>query len=76
MSKHPEHPEDLYRALGRIEGKLDTILLQTNDHGQRIESLEQSRSRLKGMAVAATGLGGIGTTIAAWAAWAKGLFHS
>lgn len=48
------------KALAAL-GRLDTVVTTQGDHAEKIESLETSRSRLRGAMVA---IGTIGTTIA------------
>ena len=63
----PNH-QDLYRALGRVEGKLDTILEDSkrrdgryDDHDAKIASLERERNIRYGresvMAIAIAAIG-------------------
>lgn len=38
-----ESPNDLVLLLGRLDGKMDALLLQQNNHDQRIRELEKGR---------------------------------
>jgi len=60
------HNEELFLAIGRLEGKIDSILAQQtrqNDelksHDERIRSLEQSKSHILGYSAAAGGILGL-----------------
>lgn len=44
-----EPTDDLMRALGRIEGKLDTVLETHTDHSLRLRSLETWRNFERGI---------------------------
>jgi hypothetical protein len=61
-----QHHDELFLAIGRLEGKIDSILAQQsrqNDelksHDERIRHLEQSRSHILGYAAAAGGVLGL-----------------
>jgi hypothetical protein len=53
----PINHSDIYRALGRLEGKLDGFLIEMGEHqkrldshGQRLAALERSKAWLLGAA--------------------------
>lgn len=61
-----QHDNELFLAIGRLEGKIDSILAQQsrlNDelksHDERIRTLEQSKSHILGYAAAAGGILGL-----------------
>jgi cystathionine beta-lyase family protein involved in aluminum resistance len=60
------HHDELFLAIGRLEGKLDSLIAmqgkqgdELKDHDIRIRSLEQSKSHFIGYAAAAGGLLGL-----------------
>lgn len=64
--------DDVQRALGRIESKLDYIVDGHKDHSERISSLEADRNRAKGVIFGISILsGGAG----AWLMKILGVFH-
>ena len=42
--------QELILALGRVEGKLDSVLLAVDDHGKRLTILERWQAKVLGMA--------------------------
>jgi len=65
------HHDELFLAIGRLEGKLDSLIgMQSNqgkelkEHDGRLRSLEQSKSHFLGYAAAAGGILGIVTSFA------------
>ena len=68
---NPSHHDELFLAIGRLEGKLDSLIAmqgkqgdELKDHDIRIRSLEQSKSHFLGYAAAAGGILGIVTSFA------------
>jgi cystathionine beta-lyase family protein involved in aluminum resistance len=60
------HHDELFLAIGRLEGKLDSLIAmqgkqgdELKDHDIRIRNLEQSKSHFIGYAAAAGGLLGL-----------------
>lgn len=60
------HHDELFLAIGRLEGKLDSLIAmqgkqgdELKDHDIRLRSLEQSKSHFIGYAAAAGGVLGI-----------------
>lgn len=60
------HHDELFLAIGRLEGKLDSLIAmqgkqgdELKDHDIRLRSLEQSKSHFIGYAAAAGGLLGL-----------------
>lgn len=41
--------DEVQRSLGRIESKLDSVVDGYKEHGERLASLENDRSRAKGI---------------------------
>jgi cystathionine beta-lyase family protein involved in aluminum resistance len=63
---NPSHHDELFLAIGRLEGKLDSLIAmqgkqgdELKDHDIRIRSLEQSKSHFIGYAAAAGGALGL-----------------
>ena len=61
-----QHHDELFLAIGRLEGKLDSLIAmqgkqgdELKDHDIRLRSLEQSKSHFIGYAAAAGGLLGL-----------------
>lgn len=61
-----QHHDELFLAIGRLEGKLDSLIAmqgkqgdELKDHDIRLRSLEQSKSHFIGYAAAAGGVLGI-----------------
>jgi hypothetical protein len=61
-----QHHDELLLSIGRLEGKIDSLIQlqrnqgdQLNSHDERIRTLEQSRSQILGYAAMAGGLVGI-----------------
>ena len=66
MEPKMQHHDELFLAIGRLEGKLDSLIAmqgkqgdELKDHDIRIRSLEQSKSHFIGYAAAAGGVLGI-----------------
>lgn len=66
MEPKMQHHDELFLAIGRLEGKLDSLIaMQSNqgeelkEHDARLRSLEQSKSHFIGYAAAAGGLLGL-----------------
>lgn len=66
MEPKMQHHDELFLAIGRLEGKLDSLIaMQSNqgeelkEHDARLRSLEQSKSHFIGYAAAAGGVLGI-----------------
>lgn len=66
MEPQMQHHDELFLAIGRLEGKLDSLIAmqgkqgdELKDHDIRIRSLEQSKSHFIGYAAAAGGVLGI-----------------
>lgn len=56
--------DDVQRTLGRIEGKLDAVLQQQEDHKRRIDDLEGLKNKALGIAaIIGSMVGLIGTSI-------------
>lgn len=57
--------EELQRAMGRVEAKIDTLLELNESHENRISSLEGDRNRVKGAILGVgIGSGGLGAFLA------------
>lgn len=61
-----QHHDELFLAIGRLEGKLDSLIAMQGkqgedlkSHDERIRHLEQSRSHILGYAAAAGGVLGL-----------------
>jgi hypothetical protein len=62
--------DDLQRAVGRVESKIDILLEINKSHEERITSLESDRNRVKGAILGVgIGSGGIGALLAKYLPW-------